>query len=131
MDRFNLWVAKRADGVLIGNELLNMSPALTAAIAAHETFLATPAMKAYAALDNINREYQWRLMQVDVIEALNTKGTVPPTQDTLGVGTIAPAVVEVGELGAPDAKLAPDYVSTGGLSPQLVFGDDGDIVTTR
>ncbi len=130
--RYQLWVANRENGQELGFERKNATVALQAAMIAFENYLSTAAYKAWAAVDTANREMQWRLMMVDVGEAVNSKVTVPPSQDQTGVGENPIDVSDVGQLGGDRPPVIPDYVSTGDPnSPELVFGDDGDIVTVQ
>jgi hypothetical protein len=129
LDRFNQWLAKREYGALEPGDLDNMTPELAAVIASYETYFATPQYAAWAATDNISREMQWRLWHVDVAKAVDEKGTVPPITVSSGVGTEAPGVDEIVQ---EPTSLEPrgEAVSTGTLSPEIVFGDDNDIVTS-
>lgn len=127
--RFLLWSAQRENGSLMGGEHKNVSPALKSAMDTFEAYLISPAYGAWATVDVASREMQWRLLMVDVGEAVNAKSTIAPSQDALGVGSAAPLVSEIGVLGVNERQLIPEPVTTGGESPELVFGDDGDIVT--
>ena len=131
LDRFNLWYSARMSGddSLEGGDMTNMTVELAAMIASYQTHFAGPAHKAWAATDAISRQMQWRLAHVDVGNAVDVKGTMPPSLSSGGIGTAAP--------GLPDIIVSPEtmestgqMVSTGGKSPEVVFGDDGDIVTT-
>ena len=129
LDRFNDWVTKREFGALEPGDLDNMTPELSAMVASYETYFSTPEYIAWASTDNISREMQWRLWHVDVADAVDVKGTVPPSTVSDGIGSEAPAVDEIVQ--APTGVEARgEMVSTGGKSPEIVFGDDGDIVTT-
>jgi hypothetical protein len=132
LQRYQLIIGQRENGVFMGWEVKNMSPALTAVMALFETYVNSAAYQAWSTVDIHSREMQWRLMQVDVAEAVNTKATIPPSQDNVGSGTVAPGVPDIGKLGGDLAPPTPDYVSTGDPNaPELVFGDDGDIVTVQ
>lgn len=129
LDRFNLWVAKREFGTVEPGDTENMTPELAAVVAGYEQYFGTPEYEAWASTDRISREMQWRLWHVDVATAVDMKGTIPPSSVSDGIGSAAPAVDEI--LVAPTG-LEPrgEMVSTGGGSPEIVFGDDSDIVTT-
>jgi hypothetical protein len=128
--RYQLIIAQRENGTWLGWEIKNVSPNLQTALANFEAYVATPAYKAWTVTDILSREWQWKLSQVDIAEAVNSKATKPPSLDSLGVGTAAPSVNDVGLLGSTVPPTTPDYVSTGDPNaPELVFGDDGDIVT--
>lgn len=132
LDRYNLWKTQRQSGVFLGWEELNVTPALQAAMDAYNVYLLSPAYQAWAATDLASRQMQWRLMQVDVAEAVNAKATQPITGDPAGIGTPAPSVADVTQQGKPPVTLLPEYVTTGDPNaPELVFGDDGDIVTVE
>jgi hypothetical protein len=131
-DRYALWKAQRESGIAAGFEEKNVSPDLAAAMEDYNEYALSNAFQAWAALDKISRDAQWRLSLVDIMEAVNAKATIPITLDPLGVGTSAPSINDVGELGKPPVTLTPDYVTTGDPNaPELVFGDDGDIVTVQ
>jgi hypothetical protein len=131
-DRFQLYMTAREDGVLASGELANMTPELSSAVAAFEDYLASTDYEAWATLESTTRELQWRLYMTDVINAIDAKATVPPGQDPGGVGTGAPGVPDIGTITPPTiVPISVSVVSTGGPSPQIVFGDDGDIVTVN
>lgn len=129
MDRFTLWQSQRENGSTSGDLLENMTPALAAMVANYEAYYAGQSYIAWASADNLSRTMQWRLTHVDIAEAVNTKGTVPPSFSVSG-GTPAPGLPDMimPSQSIPDSS--GDTVSTGGKSPQLVFGDDGDTVTS-
>lgn len=129
-DRFTLWQAGRENGTQSGELQQNMTPALTAMMASYEAYYATPAFVAWAAADNMSRIMQWRLSLVDIAEAVSAKGTLPPSFDSAGVGTPAPPLSGIAFPSPSMTESSGDVVSTGGKSPQVVFGDDGDTVST-
>lgn len=130
--RFQLWKVNRENGVLAGNELKNISPDLTIAIQNYEDYLESSTYKNWAVIDIANREMQWRFMMVDVGEAVNAKVTIPPSQSPIGSGSNAIGPEDVGQFGGEVSPFLPEYVSTGDPNaPDLVFGDDGDIVTVQ
>lgn len=128
--RYTLWKAARENGTLVGFEEKNVSPALQVAMTNFLMYLASAPYKAWAATDMASRETQWRLMLVDVAEAVNAKATVAISLDSTGAGSPAPTVTEITRLGIPPIQNVPLPVTNGDKKdPQLVFGDDGDIVT--
>jgi len=130
LQRYNLWKTQRENGILIGYEEMNMSSDLQTAMQNYGTYLQSPAYRSWAAVDAASRMMQYRLMLVDVAEAVNGKSTVPPSADPFGTGTPAPSLADIGAIGQPPIQLVPDYVGSGDpFEPELVFGDDGDIVT--
>lgn len=130
--RFDLWKTNRETGVLMGWEEHNVSPDLQAEMDDYKVYLASNAYQAWASTDQLSRQMQYRLFVADVMEAVNAVATVPPSADPLGVGTPAPSINDITELGKPPVTFTPDYVTTGDPnSPELVFGDDGDIVTVQ
>lgn len=129
LDRFNQWLSKREFGALEPGDLENMTPELAAMIASYEDYFTTSQYVAWASTDNISREMQWRLWHVDVATAVDFKATVPPSSVSDGVGTEAPTVDEI-FIGETGLESRGEPVSSGGKSPEIVFGDDGDIVTT-
>jgi hypothetical protein len=129
LDRFNDWLAKRTDGTLVPTDTQNLSIELEAMMLAYESYFKTPAYVAWSTTDMLSREMQWRLWHVDVAEAVDTKATVPPSTVSSGIGSDAPAVDEIVQE-PTGLEARGEAVSTGGLSPEIVFGDDGDIVTT-
>lgn len=129
LDRFNQWVARREFGSVLPGDLDNMTPELAAVVASYEVYFATPQYAAWAATDNVSREMQWRLWHVDVAEAVDVKGTVPPVTVSSGIGSDAPTVDEI-TVAPTGPEMRGEMVSSGGKSPEIVFGDDGDIVTT-
>lgn len=128
--RFDLWKGNRETGVMMGWEEVNVSSALQAAMDNFTAYLVSNAYQAWASTDQISRQIQYKLFMVDVSEAVNALATVPPSADPFGIGTPAPSINDVTQLGKPPVTLTPDYVTTGDPNaPELVFGDDGDIVT--
>lgn len=131
LDRFNLWMAVM-EGTAVdptGGDTSNMTVELQAVIVSYQAFYATPVFRSWAATDAISRLMQWRLMHVDVANAVDAKGTIPPSQAGGGAGTDAPGMGDI--VVSPETmESTGEMVSTGGQSPEVVFGDDGDIVTT-
>lgn len=130
LDRMNQWIAGRENGSVPSGIEQNLTPALVSMIALYEAYYATPAFAAWSSTDNLSRIMQWRLSQVDVAEAVSAKGTLPPSFDPSGAGTAAPGLPEIAFPSPSVSDSSGDVVSTGGKSPQVVFGDDGDTVST-
>ena len=130
--RYDLWKGNASNGVQMGWEESNLSPALLTAMSNFKAYLAGGAYQAWAAVDQLSRQMQYKLFVVDVSEAVNAMATVPISADPSGIGTPAPSINDVTQLGKPPDTLIPDYVTTGDPNaPELVFGDDGDIVTVQ
>jgi hypothetical protein len=130
--RFDLWKVQREKGTLIGNESRNASPNLLGAMQDFEDYLNTPAYKNWLVVDAASRNFQWRMMLVDVGEAVNAKATAGPTGSPAGIGVNPINVGDVGTLGGDVSPFLPEYVTNGDPnSPELVFGDDGDVVTVQ
>lgn len=130
LQRLNLWLIARQDGSLHGYETVNMSPPLQAMVTLYETYFNGSDFRAWLFTDNASRSMQWRLHQVDVVESVNLKNTVPPAVDPYGIGTDAPAATEIVN-SSPYETVTPEYIVTGGPSPEVVFGDDGLMVTEK
>jgi hypothetical protein len=130
--RFDMWKVQRESGTLVGSEEKNASPALVSAMQDFEDYLATPIYKNWMVVDSASRTLQWRLMLIDVGEAVNAKSTSGPTSDSAGIGKNAINTSDVGLLGGDVSPFLPEYVTNGDPNnPELVFGDDGDVVTVQ
>jgi len=128
--RYQLWTVQRENGHISSDLKANASAALLAAMASFESYLSTTQYQAWSNADLSSRLMQYRLYLVDTCEALNAAGTIPPSADSAGVGTPAPGVNDITQAGQAPISTTPVYVTTGDTSaPELVFGDDGDIVT--
>ena len=114
---------------MTGDLTTNMTPDLQSMIASYEAYYATPAYASWKATDSVSREMQWRLSQVDIVEAVNSKATIPPSFAADGIGTAAPGLGDI-TIAAGLSPNSGDVVATGGKSSEIVFGDDGDIVYT-
>jgi len=131
LQRFQLWAVQAENGSLTGNEAVNASPALVAAMAAFSDYLGSPTYHNWAMVDMASREYQYRLFIVDVAEALGAKSTNPPSNSPSGAPSNPISVGDVGTLGGDETTTPPDYVSSGGTQSELVYGDDQDLVTVN
>jgi hypothetical protein len=129
--RYQLWKVYRENGTNpVGDPKANASSALITAMNNFESYLATTQYAAWSNADIASRMMQYLLYLVDTCEAVNSFGTVPPSGDSAGIGTSAPGVGDITQAGKAPSATTPVYVTTGDVyAPELVFGDDGDIVT--
>ena len=129
LQRFQLWIVNRENGSLTGTEQANASPTLLDAMRQYEDYLNSPDYMNWSAVDNAARETQYRLFIVDIVEAINAKATIPISQDPFGGGANPIAPSDVGILGGTPEVPPTEFVTTGGVISEMVFGDDGDTVT--